>query len=529
MLLLASDYHAQIGFGQEAHRRYGPVVEVGRLRREPLAGFVDEARVDRRPGHGVPQLLGGQSLQRVVEGERVHEDRPRDVGCVGRQALMLLRVDLFGQCPLSRPSGGDIVGDGGHESGLPEPGHDLLPDRLVAGIDVMEVNRRRISGPLLPKVGDGTREQPQHPAHSLEVGERGGLAGQRLHDVRVQRVACSELVHRLGPGGLVGKRILLARPQLAVGVDDLGRPGFVDVLEQAPPKHLHGLVLFSRIQERRLACGDALDLGHSVRDELVFRRVGVGRAPVLADGERVDEGRVRRGLDRLEQRGEERRQLARRVVEPANLPEIDRQLVEQDQRRLIAEQGTQRFRAGCYTLLVASAHSLVARLTREGVGDLAPRRVGQHPAAECSAIHGIGVLAVERGDTDGSDRQQPRIDELADVRHAGHPASGVCQCDQAVRLPAAVGRVEAEDRSDCVAGAAQAAAHVDQQVLQAPGRIGVGEERTGLPVVGARLAGQDLCEVGREVGVGYGAVEHVRPRTADVEDRRNRHASVLEA
>ena len=84
-------------------------------------------------------------LQGLVEGQRVHEHRPRDVGGVGRQALMLPGVDVFGQRPVSR---GDVVGDdGGHEGGLSEAGHDLLPDRLVAGIDVMQMNRRRVGGP----------------------------------------------------------------------------------------------------------------------------------------------------------------------------------------------------------------------------------------------------------------------------------------------------------------------------------------------------------------------------------------------
>ena len=141
----------------------------------------------------------------------------------------------------------------------------------MAGIDVMEVDRRRVRGPLPPKVCDGTREQSQHPAHPLEVGERGGLAGQRLQDVRVQRVACPELVHGLGPGGVAGEGILVASPQLAVGGDDLGRLGVVDMLEQAPPEHLHGLIFFRRIQERRLAGRDALDLRHPVRDELGLR------------------------------------------------------------------------------------------------------------------------------------------------------------------------------------------------------------------------------------------------------------------
>ena len=99
------------------------------------------------------------------------------------------------------------------------------------------------------------------------------------------------------------------------------------------------------------------------------------------------------------------------------------------------------------------------------------------------------------------------------------------QRDQAVRLAAAVGRVETENRSHRVAGSAQAAAHVGEQVLQATCRVGVGEERAGLAVAGARRAGQDLRQVGREILVGNRAVEHVRARAADVEDSREWHVA----
>ena len=141
----------------------------------------------------------------------------------------------------------------------------------MAGVDVMQMDRRRVGGPLPPQVRDGAREQPQHAVHPLEVVECRGLAGQRVEDVRVQRVARPELLHRLGPRGVVGHRVLVAGPQSAVGVDHLGRLGVVDVLEQTPPEHLHGLVLFGRVQQSRLPRRDALDLGHPVRDELVLR------------------------------------------------------------------------------------------------------------------------------------------------------------------------------------------------------------------------------------------------------------------
>ena len=45
--------------------------------------------------------------------QRVQEDGPGNVNSVGRQAAVILGVDLLGQGLLSRLAGGDIVGDAG--------------------------------------------------------------------------------------------------------------------------------------------------------------------------------------------------------------------------------------------------------------------------------------------------------------------------------------------------------------------------------------------------------------------------------
>ena len=186
----------------------------------------------------------------------------------------------------------------------------------------------------------------------------------------------------------------------------------------------------------------------------------------------------------LNKGGEEGCQLAARLGKPAGLPEVNRQFVEQDERRLVAEQRTQRVGAGSYTLFVAAAYPLIARLASQGVRDLAPRGVCQHATRKSSAVRWIGALSVEGGDTDRPGGQQRRIDELADVRHTVHPARSMSQRNQAVRLAAAVRRVETEDRSHRVASAAEAATDVGEEVPETAGRVRVGEEQTGLAVPG---------------------------------------------
>ena len=72
-------------------------------------------------------------------------------------------------------------------------------------------------------------------------------------------------------------------------------------------------------------------------------------------------------------------------------------------------------------------------------------------------------------------------------------------------------------------GAAQAPADIGEQVLQAAGRIGVGEEPDGIDVLGASAARDHLGEVGREVRLRHRPAHDVAAGTARVEDRRNAH------
>ena len=354
--LRAPDDLAQVGLGEKAHRRTRPIVEVGGFRDELPARFLDEAHVHGRPQHRVAELLRRQPLERIVEREGVHQDRPRDVPRIGRHPAVVHGVDLLRECApglRSRRPCRHVSRDRRGEGGLLEPRHDLLADRLVARVDVVQVDRGGVRGPVLPQVRDGARQQPQHAAHALEVGQRRGLAGQGLQHLGMQGIAREERLRGLGTGGLGGQRFRVRRPQAAVGVHYVPGLRFVDLLEQAPAQDLDRLVLLGRVEQRRLARRHALRLRHPVGDELVLLAVRIGGPPVLADREGVDQRRVRRPLHRLEQRGQEGGQLVVGVVEAAHLAQVHRELVEQDQSRLAAEELPQGLGPGRHPALVA--------------------------------------------------------------------------------------------------------------------------------------------------------------------------------
>ncbi len=188
VLFLTPDDLAQVRFGQEAQRGGGAVVQVGGLGNELLACVLDEADVEGRPEHGVAEPVGCEPFERLVECQRVHEDGARRVLRVWRQAAVMSCVDFLGERLLAGRAG-DVVGDGRGVVVLAQPGQDLLTDRLVARIDVVQVDRRRVAGPFGPELADRARQQPKHAAHALEGGECRRFAGQGLQDLGVQRVA----------------------------------------------------------------------------------------------------------------------------------------------------------------------------------------------------------------------------------------------------------------------------------------------------------------------------------------------------
>ena len=336
-------------------------------------------------------------------------------------------------------------------------------------------------------------------------------------------IACPERLGALGPCRVGCERLAVCCPERAVLIDRGLDAQSVDVLEQAPAQHLDGLVLFGRIEQRGLARGHALRFAHLVGDVLVLLAVGVARPSVLADRERVDERGVRCPFHGLEQRGQECGELVPRIPHAADLSEVDRELVEEDERRLATEQLAQRLRPGRNARLVALADPLVAIPSRERTGDLAPRRVGQYAVAHGPAIGRIGVLAVEGGDPHSAVGQQRWVDELGDVRHGPEPVCGVREGDQAVGLAPAIGGIETEDGSDFAAGPGQPSADVPEQALEPSCRVGVGEEPHRVPVLGASLSRDHRGEIGCEVRFRDLAPEHVAPWRAGVEHGWNCH------
>ena len=91
-------------------------------------------------------------------------------------------------------------------------------------------------------------------------------------------------------------------------------------------------------------------------------------------------------------------------------------------------------------------------------------------------------------------------------------------------LAPAVGRVEPKNRRDLATRAGQPPAHVGEQVLEAPGGIGVGKETCRIEIFGVALAEDHLCQIRRKVGLGHRSRENVCAWPAGVEDRGDGHA-----
>ena len=184
-------------------------------------------------------------------------------------------------------------------------------------------------------------------------------------------------------------------PALLVGLDNLFHAFFFNGLKEPSAEHADCLVLAGGIQEGGLASRDLLQLRHGVGDELVFVAVGVGGLMFFADGQRVHERRVWSALDRTEQAGQERRELTARVGDRVDGPEIDRQLVEENERRLVPEQLAECACSRCHVLFVAGADALESFPPGQSVGQLAPGSLRKHTFFQAASVRGIGVLAIE--------------------------------------------------------------------------------------------------------------------------------------
>ena len=227
-------------------------------------------------------------------------------------------------------------------------------------------------------------------------------------------------------------------PALLVGLDHLFNACFFNCLKEAAAEHVDCFALAGGIQEGGLASGDLLQLCHGVGDEFVFVAVGVRGPMVFADGQRVHEGRVWSALDRTEQASQERRELTARVGDRVDGPEIDRQLVEEDERRLVPEQLAERACSRCHVLFVTGADTLESSPPGQSVGQLTPRSLRKHTFFQAASVRGIGVLAIECRDTHGPCRKKPRVSKLLRVGDALHALCRMGQSDEAVCLTASV-------------------------------------------------------------------------------------------
>ncbi len=137
----------------------------------------------------------------------------------------------------------------------------------------------------------------------------------------------------------------------------------------------------------------------AMTSNLHHRPPGPSTNPALRQCE--DDHRVGCALHGLEQRGQKRRQLIAGVPETADLAQIDRQLVEQDERRLSPEQHPYRLRAGSGLGLIAYAYTLIACLAAQRGGNLAPRSEREMPSFHPAAVCRVRILAIEGSNANG--------------------------------------------------------------------------------------------------------------------------------
>ena len=435
--LLAADDLVEVRLRQKTHGSAGAVVQIGGVRNELRAGFFDEADVQGWRQHRIAQLLGGKALQRFVEGQSVHEDRAGGVGGVRRQFPVVFGVQALGKRAILPAASRDVIGNGRREGGLAQTGDDLLPNGFMPQVDVVRMDGRGVRRPLLPKMGDGAGKQAQHAAHALELADGGGLAGQRLQNFGVQRIAGRERLRRLRVAGFRRQRVSMLAPQALIGGDWAGLL-LVNALEQPSAQHLRGFIVLGGVQQGGFAGGNAFRLRHPVGHELIFLAVGVAGLAIAANRQGVNQRGVGGTLHGLEKGSEEGGELIPGALGAPHFAQIHRDFIQQNQRRLAAEQFAQGFGTGGHALLVAVLHPLVTRPARQRISDFAPRRVRQHLVAHRPAIGRVGVLAIERGDAHRTVRKQAGVEELGHIPYAVHALRGMDQRDQAMRLAPAV-------------------------------------------------------------------------------------------
>src|SRR4051794_7766796 len=109
----------------------------------------------------------------------MNEDRPSNIARIWEQ-----RAEPFGIYTGCKRSASclavDIIKYGGIVLALVQTGCELATNSFVAKIDMMGVDQRGVLGAFCPYTSDRFRQNAQHAADSLKIGQSRRLAGQRI-------------------------------------------------------------------------------------------------------------------------------------------------------------------------------------------------------------------------------------------------------------------------------------------------------------------------------------------------------------
>lgn len=129
--------------------------------------------------------------------------------------------------------------------------------------------------------------------------------------------------------------------------------------------------------------------------------------------------------------------------------------------------------------------------------------------AQPVAVGGIGVFSVESGDANWPAGTKRRLQKFVRVGDVIHPAHGVSQRDQGMRLAAAELCIQPKDCAGLLRLAENARRHQLEYIFQALGRISVGEERDGIFVFFRAVSTKHLRKIGGEVALRQRPLKHV--------------------
>src|SRR5206468_842907 len=122
-----------------------------------------------------------------------------------------------------------------------------------------------------------------------------------------------------------------------------------------------GLVFFRWVERRGASDRYTFSFGHGDRGPFVLLFICIFRLVVLSDREGIYQRNLRRRRDCLEEVMNERSELLRRIGKgPLHFTKVDRNLVEENQRRFAPEEFADRVSARRDVLLIALADALIA-------------------------------------------------------------------------------------------------------------------------------------------------------------------------